>query len=122
MKKVEVIAYHGQGPKRVFAGKTVIEVPTTFKEAEKMEGWGEKGTLEMAEASKVIAVQRTLRGPKAMSEAERIFKSLPKEEQDRLMGLKKAKAPKKATVKRRRAGTTTEVTAGGTASAPDAQV
>lgn len=119
MKDVEVIAYHGQGPKRVFAGKTVIKVPTTFKEAEKMEGWGEKGTLEMAEASKVIAVQRTLRGPKAMSEAERAFKSLPKEEQDRLMGLKPAKkAAKKATVKRRRAGTTTEVTP----PASDAQV
>lgn len=110
MKKIEVVAYHGQGQTRTFAGKKTVLVPENFDEAKKMEGWGVDRTLARAIGSYVIEEQRSLRGPKAISEAEKAFRALSPEEQARRMGLaKKAAAPKK-TVKRRRAGNTTDVT------------
>jgi hypothetical protein len=111
MKTIEVIAYHGQGQTRTFAGKTSVKVPENLDEAKKMEGWGVERTLARAIGSYVIEVQRSLRGPKAMSEAEKAFKALPKAEQDRLLGIsaKKAPAKKRPTVRKRKAGSTETV-------------
>lgn len=112
MKKIEVVAYHGQGKDKTFAGKTTVEVPTTLAEAGRMKEWGEERTLARAVGSYVIEVQRSLRGPKAISEEEKAFKALPPSVQAKILRLAKSEgaAPKaKRAVKKRKAGSTETV-------------
>lgn len=112
MKKIEVVAYHGQGKDRTFAGKKTVEIPTTLAEASRMAEWGEERTLARAVGSYVIEVQRSLRGPKAVSEEEKAFRALPASVQAKILKLAKAETAPRKTVKKRKAGQTeiTDVT------------
>jgi hypothetical protein len=110
MHKDTIKAYAGIGKNRRFVGEKTVEIPDTLEDAIKLEKGDKNAVLAGYVSSYRIAIQRGIRGPKEMSEAERAFKALPQAEQDRL--IKQAKAGKPATtkVKRRRAGKTEEVT------------
>ena len=82
---VIVEAYNGTGDNKVKVGEQEAKKPETLDEAVKL--YGAASVLKGFWKSEVIDIQRLIRTPlkKELSENERLFKSLSKDEQDRIL-------------------------------------
>lgn len=93
MKEITIVAHSGIGRDRVKVGEEKHKIPTTFAEVKsgKFEGWDEAQTMDDAESSYVIRIQRSMRPSGGLTDEE---KAVLAEFRAKKAGAKKKAAPK----------------------------